>query len=59
MIRKNLSMKRQSLSKKNHHILRILFITWFLYSAGVLGFMAFNDKIPQHCTVLGNNGYLL
>jgi hypothetical protein len=36
--------------------LTLLFITWFLYSAGMLGYMAFNDKTPPHCLILENNG---
>jgi hypothetical protein len=41
--------------KKQKH-LTIVFITWFLYSAGILGYMALNDATPPHCLILENNG---
>jgi hypothetical protein len=41
---------------KNKKSLTLLFVVWFLYSAGILGFMAFNDKTSSHCLVLENNG---
>ncbi len=38
----------------NQYALRILFITWFLYSAGILSWMALNDTTPPHCFILKN-----
>ena len=38
--------------------LTILFITWFLYSAGLLGWMALNDTTPPHCFTLANEELL-
>lgn len=32
--------------------LTILFITWFIYSAGILSWMALNDSTPPHCFAL-------
>ena len=29
--------------------LTVLFITWLLYSAGLLSLMAINDLTPPHC----------
>ncbi len=34
--------------------LTILFVSWFLYSVGVLGWMALNSSTPSHCFILKN-----
>ncbi|MEI6746431.1 MAG: hypothetical protein WCL34_10745 [Methylococcaceae bacterium] len=34
--------------------LTILFITWFLYSPGMLGWMALNDTTTSHCFTPAN-----
>ncbi|MDD2863236.1 MAG: hypothetical protein PHC99_00740 [Methylococcales bacterium] len=40
--------------KKINKPLTMLFITWFLYSAGMLFYMALNDITPSHCLSLKN-----
>ena len=34
--------------------LTLLFVTWLIYSAGLLGFMALQDATPSHCFSLQN-----
>lgn len=36
------------------YTLKILFVVWFLYSAGILSWMALNDATPPHCFSLKN-----
>ncbi len=38
----------------NKTSLVILFISWFVYSAGLLGFMALHEKTPPHCVISTN-----
>ena len=47
-------MKQKNSIHKNIHILRVLFITWFLYSFGMLGYIAFNDRTQSHCLITDN-----
>lgn len=39
---------------KNKKQLTILFVAWFLYSAGMLGYMAVHDTTPPHCFISVN-----
>ncbi|WP_154671581.1 hypothetical protein [Candidatus Methylobacter oryzae] len=48
-------MKKQKTSN-NNRTLKILFVAWFLYSAGILGWTALNDTTRPHCLILENNG---
>ncbi|MGB4497100.1 MAG: hypothetical protein WBI40_00240 [Methylococcaceae bacterium] len=34
--------------------LPLLFATWFVYSVGILSWMALNDSTPPHCFSLKN-----
>jgi hypothetical protein len=46
-------IKKQN-SFKKPRALTFLFVAWFLYSAGILSWMALNDSMPPHCFILKN-----